>query len=82
MPRADQDPEQYRLTTAAGCKNWTVHADEFESLLRDLIVSQRGTSDFEDALRELILKKSGLQSATAKRAALLATDLGKRRRDT
>lgn len=77
MPRPDQDPEQYEVTKVAGCRNWTIRADEFESVMKDLIVSQRGTSEFEDAMRESILKKSGLQSATAERAALLATELSK-----
>ena len=57
QPKARMDPEGYARFVENGCKVWSVDAEELETKVKDLILSERTTEDFVDEVRGLVLER-------------------------
>lgn len=65
-PTKRRDPEGFRRFHEHGCKAYYVLADELESAIKDLIVTERASEDFELEIRELILERDEFRRDAAR----------------
>lgn len=70
--------EAYNEFVAHGCKVWYVDAEEIETKIKDLIVSQRANPHFEDLVRELILERDAFHERAAEVVASARTEEAER----
>ena len=53
-PRKRADPELFRRFTECECKVWYLDAEELETGIKNLIIKERGSTEFEDMVRREI----------------------------
>lgn len=75
------DPERYRRSVAAGCRRWTILAEELETTIKDLIVAQRASSEYESEMRALLLERSGTRTRAEVQARKAEDKLGELKRE-
>lgn len=56
-PKARMDPDGAKRFDEAGCKIWYVDANELETKIKELIATERSSSDFEAEVRGMILHR-------------------------
>jgi hypothetical protein len=63
VPLKRANTEAFETYRKAGCKAYTVGADELELAIRDIILTERASSDFEDEIRRVVLEREGFRTA-------------------
>ena len=63
------DEEGHPRFVEQRCKVWYVDAEELETKIKDLIVSQRSSEEFESLVRELILERDNFRERANEAAA-------------
>jgi hypothetical protein len=79
-PKARFDPEVHEAFLKAGCIEYHVVADELETGIKDLIVSQRASQSYEEALRALIMERDETRKDAEERASAARTELDRQQR--
>ena len=79
-PNKRMDPEGFARRGAQGCKAWYVDAEQLESKIKDVIVSERTSDDFIEDVRELVQERDTFREraeeavGSAERAAAAAKE--------
>lgn len=79
-PNKRMDPEGFARRGAQGCKAWYVDAEQLESKIKDVIVSERTSDDFIEDVRELVQERDTFREraeeavGSAERAAAVAKE--------
>jgi hypothetical protein len=77
-PKERMHPEQYSRTIDAGCKVWTLDAEEIESGVKNLIVKQRSSDEFKADVKALILERDNFRENAREAVALAKRDVEQR----
>jgi hypothetical protein len=77
-PKERRHPEQYSRTIDAGCKVWTLDAEEIESGVKNLIVKQRSSKKFKADVKALILERDNFRENASEAVARAKQDVEQR----
>jgi hypothetical protein len=63
VPLKRANPGAFERYQASGCKAYSIVADELETAIRDIILSERASTDFEEEIRGYILDREEFRIA-------------------
>jgi hypothetical protein len=73
--RARMNPDRYEMYRAAGCKRWTILAEDIETKIKDLILAERASPDYEEHLRRMLVDRDTAHSQAAVRGQEAAKEV-------